>query len=155
MADPIHVMHASPVRRTMALGIQVVLGALLLWVALAQPPEALAWRVFLLVLGAGALWLGVRGWRDSTGTIELHDDGLRGGDGTVIAPLEAIASIDRGLFAFKPSNGFILRLNRSMPRAWSPGLWWRVGRRVGVGGVTSSVDARIVADALSAMVARR
>ncbi|KIT15538.1 hypothetical protein [Jannaschia aquimarina] len=155
MSEPIHILRPSVPRRAIAFAIQMVLGTLLLWLAFAHPPESLFLRLFLVILGIGALFLGSWGWQASAQAIELHEDGLRGEDGTWIAPLSNIRSVDRGLFAFKPSNGFILRLHDPMERAWAPGMWWRMGRRVGVGGVTSGADAKIAADALAVMVERK
>ena len=154
-SDPIHVLRPSPARRAMALVLQGTLGLLLIWLALAQPPEGIVWRVVLLALGVGALVMAARGWRGAATALELRADGVWSEDGTLVAPLDAIASVDRGAFAFKPSNGFVLRLDRSLGRAWSPGMWWRLGRRVGVGGVVSGADAKFVADALSVMIRQR
>ena len=42
-----------------------------------------------------------------------------------------------------------------MGHAWAPGMWWRVGRRVGVGGLTGGAESRAVADALAAMLVER
>jgi hypothetical protein len=39
--------------------------------------------------------------------------------------------------------------------AWVPGLWWRIGKRVGVGGVTPSQPARYMAEVMSAMILER
>ena len=85
----------------------------------------------------------------------LDETGLRQEDGTPIAPLDDIASIDRALFSFKPSNGFLIRLRAPLGRAWVPGMWWRIGRRVGIGGVTGGAETKMMADALSMMVAER
>ncbi|MEM8848776.1 MAG: hypothetical protein AAGE03_01940 [Pseudomonadota bacterium] len=145
----------SPARRIFGLLTQGVLGLLLLWIAMAAPPEDLGWRAFLLVSGAIALILAIRGWTGSAVPLILSERGLYQADGTAVAPLDSIASIDRALFTFKPSNGFLIRLKEPLGRAWVPGMWWRIGRRVGVGGVTGGAETKIVADALSAMVARR
>lgn len=155
MSDPMHVLRPSPPRRVMGLVIQLTLGALLLWLAVVHPPSNVFWQVFLIALGAAALLLGQKGWRGSAVAIELREDGLFQADGTAIAPLDNIASVDRALFSFKPSNGFLIRLRAAPGRAWVPGMWWRLGRRVGIGGVTGGADTKIVADALSYMVAAR
>ncbi|SDY60945.1 hypothetical protein SAMN05444004_102126 [Jannaschia faecimaris] len=139
----------------MGLAIQLILGALLLWLAVMHPPANVLWQLFLIAIGVAALALGQRGWRGSAVAIALRDDGLFQEDGTPIAPLDNIASVDRALFSFKPSNGFLIRLREPAGRAWVPGMWWRVGRRVGIGGVTGGADTKIVADALSFMVAAR
>ena len=57
--------------------------------------------------------------------------------------LKNIARVERGLFAFKPSNGFLILLNNPMSRAWHPGLWWRFGRRIGIGGVTPQAEGKV------------
>lgn len=153
--EPLHVLRPSQPRRAFGLAIQVVLGLLLLWIAFAYPPEAVPWRAFLIVLGMLALILAQRGWQGSAVAIVLREDGLWQADGVAVAPLDQIASVDRALFSFKPSNGFLIRLHAPLGRAWVPGMWWRIGRRVGIGGVTRGADTRMVADALSFMVAQR
>ena len=155
MTEPLHILYPSAPRRVMGLVIQGLLGAIVLWLALIYPPANPLWQVFLLVFGGGAMILAIKGWRGSSQGIVLDDRGLWQEDGTPIAPVEEIASVDRALFSFKPSNGFLIRLNRPLGRAWVPGMWWRVGRRVGIGGVTRGAETKIMADALSFMIAQR
>ena len=31
------------------------------------------------------------------------------------------------------TNGFVVRARNSVPAAWTPGIWWRLGRCMGVG----------------------
>lgn len=145
----------APARRVFGVGTLGGLGAILLYVGLASPPAHAGWLAFLLLTGAGALWAAWRQWEATECGLVLTDQGLFDSDGRVIAPIDDIQSIDRGVFAFKPSNGFLLRLKAPEPRHWSPGLWWRLGRRVGVGGVTSAAETRAMADILSALLARR
>ena len=151
MSDALAVLRPSGVRRGFALAMQGGLGLMLLWLALAQPPEALGWRVALLVGGVLALALALRAWTRSAEAVVLREDGLWTETGAPIAPLPMVAKVERGAFAFKPSNGFLVTLSEPLPRAWSPGMWWRVGRRVGVGGVTGGAETKVVADTLSAM----
>jgi hypothetical protein len=47
----------------------------------------------------------------------------------------------------------MLRLSDKAPRAWYPGLWWRMGRRVGIGGVTSAAQTKAMAEIIAAMIA--
>ena len=77
---------------------------------------------------------------------------MRDSSGTVLARIDEIRSVVRGTFALKPSNGFTLVLNSKKPRAWMPGLWWRLGRRVGVGGVTNAGQAKFMAERISMMI---
>lgn len=145
-------VHASGPRRLFGVTSLFVLGGLVIYVALAQPPENLFWRLFLLVLGGATLWLSEMMRRATLLTVELTERQLRCSDGTVIAEVSQIASLDRGTFAFKPSHGFLLRLHEKAPVCWQPGLWWRFGRRVGIGGVTPGPQTRIMADMISAMI---
>ena len=148
-------LRASPSRRVFALVTQAGLGLLLLWVALAHPPQAPAWGVGLLALGAGVLWLTIRAWRGSAQAIVLDAGGLRREDGTPIAPIGNLVAVDRALFAMKPSNGFVARLDAPMAGAWVPGLYWRIGRRVGIGGITGGAETKLMADTLAVMIDRK
>lgn len=155
MPEPLHVLRPSTPRRVIGLAVQLALGGLMLWIAVTHPPSSPLWLVFLIVFGLATLALAQKGWRGSATAIVLDAGGLRDAGGRPIAPLGDIASVDRALFSFKPSNGFLIRLREPLGRAWVPGMWWRLGRRVGIGGVTGGADTRIVADALSSMVAER
>lgn len=148
------VVEATPVRRVMGAGMLAVMGALLLYLAMNTAP-ALGGLAILMITGTGALWLAVRLWQATQDRVELTEEVLRTGSGRVIARVADIESVDRGFFAFKPSNGFVLRLNTKAGRAWCPGLWWRTGRRVGIGGVTPGAQGKGMADLLSGMIAMR
>ena len=93
--------------------------------------------------------------RATAHSLELTESVLRSTDGRILAEISDVKSIDRGLFAFKPSNGFLVTLRKPKARAWAPGLWWRVGRRVGVGGVTDAGQTKFLAEILTAMIAVR
>ena len=148
-------IHASRPRRAFGVAVLAALGMLMLYVGLTFPVGDLLWRVFLLVFGAVVLWFANKMWRATSAVIELTETELRTSDGVVIARVDQIRSLDRGTFAFKPSNGFMLRLSDKAPRIWHPGLWWRMGRRVGVGGVTSAAQTKAVAEIIAAMIADR
>ncbi len=149
------VLNASTPRRMMGTGVLLALGFLLLYLAAARPPAEFIWTFVLLGVGVGSLVMGYFMWQGTAYTIELSDKGLVQSDGSVIAAMEDIAACDRGMFAFKPSNGFLVRLKEPAPAGWSPGMWWRVGKRLGVGGVTQPAHAKMMADTLSALLAQR
>jgi hypothetical protein len=69
--------------------------------------------------------------------------------------MDGIRSVERGAFAFKPSHGFTLVMKEKQPRAWAPGLWWRLGRRVGVGGVTSAGQTKFMAEQIALRIEDR
>jgi len=145
---------ASEPRRYMGVGMLGMVGALVIYVALSTPPSA-GWLVFLLVVGLFAIWLAARMWQATQYHIELTEDELRSSDGNVIARVDDIKSIDRGFFAFKPSNGFLIKTKTPASRIWQPGLWWRFGRQIGIGGVTPGSQSRAMSEILAAMVAMR
>jgi len=145
-------LHVSAPRRVVGIAMLVMVSLILLWIAFARPPEALGWRLFLLAMGGGGLWL-AETMRRATGTrLQLTREALTDSEGRVLARIEDIRSVDRGTFAFKPSGGFLLRLGTSGPMVWAPGLWWRIGRRVGVGGATSRHEAKYMGEVIALLV---
>lgn len=153
--EVIATLSPSPVRRWLAIGFTAALGLLCVSLVLLRPPAEPVWIVLLLALGLAALWLSRRLYLATRTRIELTEAGLSDGEGRVLAPLSQIAAVERGVFAFKPSNGFLVRLESPAERAWEPGLWWRLGRQIGIGGVTPSLQGRLMADALTALVVER
>ncbi len=155
MSDPFQPkIAASPPRRWLGVGMLLFLGVLLIYVALATPPDP-AWQVFLLVMGVGSLWVGDKMRRATEGWITLSDTALVTQAGEVIAHLDEIEKVERGMLAFKPSNGFMIKTTTPAPRRWEPGLWWRMGRRIGVGGVTPASQSKVMADLISAKLMMR
>ncbi|MFK7751456.1 MAG: hypothetical protein AB8B51_02795 [Sedimentitalea sp.] len=131
-----------------------VIGGLVIYVAFATPPD-LVWQIFLLVTGIVALWMADKMRRATEYTLELTETELRDNTGHVLAKVSEIQSVDAGFFAFKPSNGFLIKTQQAAERTWRPGLWWRLGRRVGIGGVTAKSQTKFMSDTISAMLAQR
>lgn len=152
--EVIAVARASMGRRILGLTSLGLLGILLIYIAFTRPPS-IGWQVFLIVLGAASLWFTDKMRKSTASCVELTPTELRDGDGTVIARVEDIQTIDRGVFAFKPSNGFLLKTTAPAPAAWRPGLWWRTGRRIGIGGMTPGNQTKFMSEVLSAMMATR
>lgn len=148
-------LEPTTARRGFAVGVIAALGAILLYLAVSSPPQSLVWLVFLVGLGLFALWGAERLFRATDKRLELTRTELREAGGRVLARVDEIQGVDRGAFAFKPSNGFLLKLRQPAERVWAPGLWWRFGRRVGVGGVTPGSAAKNMAEALAIMIADR
>ena len=84
----------------------------------------------------------------------LTDTDLRDSDGVVLARLDQIIRVDRGAMAMKPANGFTLVLDARQPFGWAPGMWWRLGRRVGVGGVAVAHQAKFMAEVIAERMQR-
>lgn len=148
------VVRASTGRRVLGIASLALLGVMLIYIAFSQPP-AVGWQLFLLIIGGGALWCAQAMWRATASSVELTPLMLRDADGTVIAMVADIDGMDRGFFAFKPSNGFLLRTTQKAPRLWRPGLWWRTGRRIGIGGMTPGSQTKFMSEVLAAMMATR
>lgn len=147
-------LEPSAGRRVLALGVLYLLGCLLVWLALARPP-AIGWAAFLVAMGALALLAAEALRRATAHSVEMTIEGLRDTAGRTLALWEDIERVERGPFAFKPSNGFVLVLRTAAPRGWAPGLWWRIGRRVGVGGVTPQRMGRFMAEQIAVELALR
>ncbi len=145
---------ASPGRRFLGIGSLWILSLLVIYVAFARPPT-FGWQIFLLVLGAGSIWIAEQMRRATSVTLELTRQELRDTTGAVLARMDEVEALDRGMFAFKPSNGFLMRLNITKPRAWRPGLWWSLGSRVGVGGMTPAHEAKFMAEVIASLLAER
>lgn len=117
-----------------------------------------AWSTeqILSVLGALLAFAAMRRIHARTPAgIVLTSDALWDTDGVLIARLEDIASVNRGRFAFKPPNGFTLRLHAPARALWAPGIYWRYGRTLGIGGMTPLHPAKAMATAIEAALAAR
>ncbi|WP_380054237.1 hypothetical protein ACFE33_13150 [Falsihalocynthiibacter sp. SS001] len=145
----------SVLRRYFGLAVLYLLGAIILYVAFVQPPAELIWQLFLFAFGGVVVYLGEKMRKATLEAVQLTKDGLFSTDGTKLVGIENVRSIDRGVFAFKPSNGFTVNLYKKEGRAWAPGLWWRLGKRVGVGGVVQASHTKSMAEVLAAMVHQR
>ncbi len=109
---------------------------------------ATIWIIMLFVLGLGSLYLAERLRRASALTLEFTTSEVRDSSGRVLCALADIEKVERGAFALKPSNGFSIILKSKAPFGWAPGLWWRMGDRIGVGGVVSAGQAKAFAEAI-------
>ena len=148
------VVGASPVRRWMGIVMVAFVGGLSVYVALTSAPY-FVWQVFLIAVGGSALGLAEKMRRATELKLELTSRELRDSSGQVLARVDQIKAVDRGFMAFKPSNGFVIQTTEPGARRWRPGLWWRVGRRIGVGGVTPGHQTKFMSDILVAMLAER
>lgn len=152
MTQIIATLIPSAPRRIMATAALAGVGLLLLWVGLVRPPASVGWQIYLLLLAAGALWVALRLWQATARHVLLTEAGIFDSDGQCLAPIDAIEAVERGVFAFKPSNGFTVLLKQPAPRGWAPGLWWRMGRRLGIGGVTPAAQGKYMAEMLAMAV---
>ena len=150
--DVLAVVRPTLAHRMFGTGALSLLGLFLIWIMLTQSHGGTPWQVFLAATGTGALVLSMNMWRATGSAIELTREVLRTSDGEIIAKVADITSLDRGMFAIKPSNGFIIGLKSGSRSVWKLGLWWRLGRWVGVGGVTLGSQTRAMADVISTLM---
>lgn len=154
-AEIVATVMPSTIRRYAGMLILTVLGGLLVYVALATPPASILWRVFLLGFGGLVLWLAENMRRATKMGVVLTQDALLTTDGQVLVRVDDMLGVVRGSFSLKPSNGFSVLTKDRQTRGWAPGLWWRFGKRVGVGGVTAASQAKFMSEVLAAMLAER
>ena len=154
-AETLAALTPSPMRRYLASGMMVALGIVLLQVAFSGWSSSVPSYLALGLLGLGSLAVAWRMHRATSNSLHLRSDGIRSSDGTLIAEVDNISRVELGLFAFKPSNGFLIVLKTPMDRAWHPGLWWRLGRRIGIGGVTPRAEGKIMAERLDTLLQRQ
>ncbi|MDK3075461.1 hypothetical protein QO034_20510 [Sedimentitalea sp. JM2-8] len=148
------VLEASPIRRGIGVATLVAMAALLFYSA-ATTASGPLWQAIAVVLGAASLWTADLFRRAAAGRVELTEGGLRDSRGETIVSMEDIVRLDRGAFAFKPSNGFTIRTRSPGTRVWRPGLWWRFGHRIGIGGVTPIAQSKAMAELLTQRIAER
>lgn len=168
----------SKARRFLAVGMLGFLGALLILLALSAPaldmspgisqagtedlsaPEGMGAgaKLFLIISGALALFACLKLYRATGCGIELTQSGIlreTGPQGRILAKVEDLKGVERGSFAFKPSNGFSLTYKIAQKRGIAPGLWWRTSKRLGVGGVTPASQGKFMAELIVAQIAAR
>lgn len=140
----------SPFRIWMGIFALMGLGAILLYLGLGMPNVTYPVRGLLVLCGLGAIFGGWRMMQAGQLELELTETELRDSAGRLVAAVDNIKKVERGAFALKPSHGFLLHLEQPMDRAWYPGVWWRFGRRVAVGGILPSGQAKAMADMIAA-----
>jgi hypothetical protein len=148
------VVAASGIRRIIACFIVYALGALVVYISIIPPFKAVL-TPLVLVLGLAILWVAEKLRRSTLTQIIMTDEAISDSNGLVLARIEDILAVDRGAFAMKPSNGFTLKLKSKQPRGWAPGLWWRLGNRVGVGGATAAGQSKFMAEQIALRIAGR
>ena len=130
-----------------------LLALVLVWLGFNASAGGLGWQVAFVSVGAVIFAAMPRLIRATAIEIILTNEGLFDSNGREIASMDQIARSERGAFAFKPSNGFLLTLETPGPRGWEPGIWWRLGKRVGIGGVIAANQSKLMSDIISAKLA--
>ncbi len=145
----------APLRHNLSLALIFALAGVFFYLGLGGQVHAPLGQMLLVALAAAALMLALRSYRNRSASLTLTRDGLSDADGHLLVAMDQIKSVDRGAFAFKPSNGFVLRLHNPARSVWVPGLYWLVGTRMGVGGTVHAAEARFMADWIGILLADR
>lgn len=133
----------------------VVIAAGIMWVVLDSGEHSGIQIILLTLASTGCLFLALAMSRARGRAVILTREGFYDDEGVFLCPLAEIERVESGFFAFKPSKGFLARLKSPAQRAWSPGLWWRIGKRFAVGGATPGRDGRAMAELLVELIAER
>lgn len=147
--DMIFAIKAPIWRRVFAVAVSLGLGAYLIYLGMSDGLGAVWLRILFILGGLATVVIGSRMWRATDTVIELTPAGLSDSSGRVLCRFEDIEKVDRAVFAVKPSNGLLLRLKTPQSTAWVPGLWWRYGHRLGIGGIIAARDSKAMADAIT------
>ncbi|MCY4460697.1 MAG: hypothetical protein OXC26_09940 [Albidovulum sp.] len=142
------ILEPSPARAFIGAFLLTLLAAILFYIGIIDTSKELATQIALPVLGVASLISAYKIYSVSRDKLLLTQDELRTGDGTLVADIGNIERVETGMLAFKPSNGFLVILKTPMRRAWQPGLWWRFGKRIGIGGITSKHGGKALAGAI-------
>lgn len=122
--------------------------AMTLLAAIDMMNRALFPALILALFAAAIGWFGQALLFTKARAVVFEDGRLFDDSGVEICRIDDIAELEKGLHLYKPSSGFVLKLKTKQTTAWSPGLWWRIGHRVGVGGATPGRRAKAMADAI-------
>lgn len=145
-------LRASILRRLFAAAMFALLAIVLLKIGFSGTGP-LWGRVLLVLFGGAVVAMGLWLWQATEGGVVLADGALRLESGEVLARIDEIERVERGAFAMKPAGGFVLKMKHKQPLGWAPGLWWRRGRTVAVGGVIHPASGKAMAQFIEAQMA--
>lgn len=150
-------LHLAPARarRVAVCGVLLLLSVWGVWVSSTGGPAGAGPRLTMagVALSAGLAALAL--WRATDVTLTLTEEALTDSRGRVLARLDQVQGVERGALSMAPTGGFVLRLSAPATVHWVPGVWWRLGTRVGIGGTTPRLMTREMALLIEAMIAVR
>lgn len=140
----------SEPRRWLGVASTGGLAILLTWITFSGRP-AMAYQLGFLAGAALAFWAAVLLSKAGQDRLVLTSKALRTESGRLLTTIDNVKSVERGAFAFKPPNGFLVRLKEPSGSGWVPGFWWQRRRVIGVGGVVGAGQARAMAEIITAL----
>ena len=144
------IQYKLPSHRIKILGL-VIFGLLLfLCYTISKIEEDLTLLDFLLIPTIIFLWLCFRKFlkRYSKVGFLINQSGLFNLDGSVICEIGDIERIDVSPYTFKSANGFIVILKTKSSFKSIPGLYWRLGKRISIGGLVSKNESKFLSQTL-------
>ena len=102
---------------------------------------AFGWQIFLIGLGITALMIADAMRRSTACVLELTTTMLREKDGRIIARIDEITDV--------------LTTSTRNSRAWRPGVWWRMGRKIGIGGMLPGRQTKFMSEIIAVRLAER
>ena len=75
-------------------------------------------------------------------------------DGRLLCKLSSIETVDTSPYTFKSTNGFIIRLKERSSLDWSPGLFWKLNKRISIGGLITKSESKWLSTAIITILAR-
>ncbi|WP_138464985.1 hypothetical protein [Poseidonocella sp. HB161398] len=141
-------LYPSKTRIILTVLVLAAVAVVCLYVAAGEGGQGAAARLMLAAVAVAAALGAVAVWRSGARGLLLYPDRIAESGGDTVLWLADIARLERGAFAFKPANGVVVSLRRPGSLRWVPGLWWRTGARVGIGGMTPKAATKAFADLL-------
>lgn len=148
MTDIIVKIQPSLSRRVFGIAVLCLAALVVLNFAITKTEHSMILKLILFGMGFVFLWQVQANLRFANAALILKRDGLFDDRGNLICSLSNIAKVDRGWFSFKPSNGFLLHLKKPAGKRWSPGLYWLINTRMGIGGAISPAQTKEMSDKL-------
>ena len=78
----------------------------------------------------------------------INEIGLFNLDKSLICKIEDIEKVDVSPYTFKAANGFIVLLKTKNSFKAIPGLYWRLGKRISIGGLISKSESKFLSGTL-------
>ena len=121
-SKPICTISPSGARRAFGIAMLAALGAMFIWIGFVSVKTNIAAAATFGVLGIASFWCASVVFSATSASILLLRKGLVTSDDIIVAELDNIKAVERGLFALKPSSGFVILLKKPMPLVWKPGF---------------------------------
>jgi len=109
-----------------------------------------------IALALAGIYGALRFWQATATGLELTLTELREAGGRQVVMMEEVVSVERTAFGIvKPTNGFVIVTRSKSTSTILPGIWWRFGKLIGVGGLTGQGEGKAMAELMQELIKRR